>query len=133
MKMPLKSLAEAIVRVAQDLPAEQLPALADAVIAYLLQRGQRHVLRILPSLVERAFYHLQNIVPVEIVLPSEGNLARDRVFVTVLEKAIGRTMEIHETADPSLIGGARIALGDERFDFSLATALRRVSDAIAYS
>lgn len=45
-------------------------------------------------------------------------------IASALEKAFKRTVDVTEKSDPMLIGGACLAVGDERLDGSIQGALR---------
>lgn len=54
-----------------------------------------------------------------------------RGLVERLERAVGKTFEVTERIDPSLIGGVRVMLGDRRIDASVAGRLDALARELA--
>jgi F-type H+-transporting ATPase subunit delta len=52
-------------------------------------------------------------------------------LTTALEKRFGRKLQVSVTLDPSLIGGVRVAVGDEVLDTSVKARLEQMKVALA--
>lgn len=52
-------------------------------------------------------------------------------LITALEKKFGLKLKPHVTVDPSLIGGVRVAVGDQVLDTSVQAQLARMRDTLA--
>jgi F0F1-type ATP synthase delta subunit len=80
----------------------------------------------LPRLVREARGKHGKTVSIVLMTPTGDLGASRRAMLEALEKLSGREAELEEQADPSLLGGAVLAYGDERFDASLRGALDRL-------
>lgn len=130
MKIRPNALAAEIVRTAEQIPAKDLPALMDKVAGILEQRGERRLLRQLPYYVEKAYLKHHGITPVTVTSPGK-EFAAGTELSEALTKAIKGKVELSEETDPSLIGGVRLTIGDDRFDFSLVTALQEAARSLS--
>ena len=126
MKLSLTTVARAIVELAEELPAAEAEKLAESVAAFLIERGDLRLLRLLPRALEQAYYEHCNLLPTRVVTPSGKDLSSHKELLAVFEKIFAQKLDVSEEADPSIIGGARIAVGDERFNFSLSHLLAEV-------
>jgi F0F1-type ATP synthase delta subunit len=52
--------------------------------------------------------------------------ARQASIVAALEKRLGKKVFLSQAKDPSLLAGATLRVGDERFDISLAGDLTQI-------
>ena len=133
MKIHPKTLAQHIVHLAKDLPTKDLPHLMDAVADFLEKRGDRKMLRQLPYHLEKAFRTAHNLTSVSVTSTSDLHPTERKELLESLKKSLEGTIELSEEKDPSLLGGVRIAIGDERFDYSLSSALQEASHILSAS
>ncbi|MEK7137834.1 MAG: F0F1 ATP synthase subunit delta [Patescibacteria group bacterium] len=126
MKIHPEHVALALLEMAEKLPASEIPALADAAVAYLRERRESRMVRMLPRLLREARGKHGKTVSIVLTTPTGDLGASRRAMLEALEKLSGREAELEEQADPSLLGGAVLAYGDERFDASLRGALDRL-------
>jgi len=126
MKMTAASLARAFVETARTLPEAEIPALAEAAAHILIAQGLFKDAHIFPRMVEREWFKRDGTVPVKITTAeSAGTLKKD--IAHVVEQALKRSCSVEEHADPSLLGGILLQVGDERYDATLRGALRDLS------
>ncbi len=130
MKTDLNALARAIVEQSAKLPADQLPALADAALQVLAKNGETRRSRRLPRIVKRL---LKRHGPPEVTVETPEPLSKEDVdsLARSIGTALGRDVSVTVLVDPALIGGARVQIGDERFDFSLRGQLQRLPAAFS--
>ena len=123
MKMTASDIARALVHSVKDASEKDLPGLLDAALELLQKNALLRQLRIFPRLVEEARVIEEGILPVLICTPA-GTLGPAKSdILDALQKLLQKKLEVTDDKDPSLIGGAVVSFGDERFDFSLRHAL----------
>lgn len=128
MKTDLHALARALTELALTLPAEQLPSLADAAMEYLSTHGRPHDAQKLPGIVRR-FLRRHGPPSVTVETPDPLSAADRTVLADSFAEMLGRTISFHTRENQTLLGGARVQIGDDRFDFSLRGALDRLGHA----
>jgi F0F1-type ATP synthase delta subunit len=133
MKISLKTLAVEIVKIADQIPQSDLPLLMNQIATLLEARGERRLLRQLPYVLERVFQDIHHCTHVEVTAPSPLEHSQQEQLINALTQAIDGTLEYAESVDPSLLGGVKLAIHDERFDYSLITALKRASSLLSSS
>jgi len=108
-----------------------LPASAGNFIELLVQNDR---LLLLPEIAEQ-FVALKNrhegTAQVEITSAFELTEAQVKDLVAALESKFGLKLKPHVTVDPSLIGGVRVAVGDQVLDTSVQAQLTRMRDMLA--
>lgn len=132
----LQALATATVDIARPLPQEDLPALADAALRLLEHHGLAPKCTTFLRLLHRILRKEKTALPLTLATPS-GNAGPHRESIASLTRtATGKPVELQESVDPTLLGGALIAYGDERFDASLRGSLtslhRHLSSPLSY-
>lgn len=120
-----EALARALAEIVSELPSAKVEEAAFAAVDLLMREGRPQDLRIFPRLVRRVLRRL-GLKSVEVETPSELSREDHTHLRSALEKALDRAVVIENSAHPSLIGGARIRIGDQRFDGSLRGALDRM-------
>ncbi len=124
----LEALTQATIATAGTLPKKDLPALADAVLRLLEQKGLFQKRATFLRLLRRSLAKENIPLPITLVTPS-GNVGKHGASIaSFVHLALGKPVEMQESADPTLLGGALLAYRDERFDASLRgtlTALHR--------
>ncbi len=127
MKVTALSLARAFVDTAKTLPAEEHVALADAAAHLLAAHGLLKDARTFPALVARVWREQEGIVPVRIVTKTgdAGSVKKD--ILSIVESSLKRHCVLEERADPAILGGFLLSVGDERYDATLRGALHQLS------
>ena len=127
MKTNLQALAKAVAEIAATLPRARLPELADA--ATSLCSDSRQV-KTLPRMVQRMLRRY-GALPVTIDVPTALSSREQQEFTELLTKLLKRPIAVDIVENASLIGGARVKISDERFDYSLRGALNRIPAAFS--
>jgi F-type H+-transporting ATPase subunit delta len=100
-------------------------------VAMLVQNGR---LSLLPE-IARQFHELKNAeegaADAKITSAFEMTDAQVKDLMATLEKKFGRKLNPSVTVDPSLIGGVRVAVGDEVLDTSVRAKLQQMHTALA--
>ena len=104
---------------------QEIVAACDGALHFLQEHGfSRTTLRLFPRAVRRELR--SQAIPSCITTPrGEGGPAKARIL-SALTGALGTEVELSEEVDPALLGGATLAVGDERLDRSLRGALRQL-------
>jgi len=100
-------------------------------VAMLVQNGR---LSLLPEIAKQ-FHELKNAeegaADAKITSAFEMTDAQVKDLLATLEKKFGRKLNPSVTVDPSLIGGVRVAVGDEVLDTSVRAKLQKMHTALA--
>lgn len=119
------------IEVFSSLLKSKLPASAGNFIELLVQNDR---LLLLPEIAE-LFIALKNqhegTAQAEITSAFELSEAQVKDLVAALEGKFGLKLKPHVTVDPSLIGGVRVAVGDQVLDTSVQAQLTRMRDMLA--
>ncbi|WP_459616622.1 F0F1 ATP synthase subunit delta [Bordetella sp. 2513F-2] len=114
-----------------SLVKSELPQAARNFIELLVQNDR---LLLLPE-IARQFMALKNrhegTAQAEITSAFELSDAQVNELVAALEVKFGLKLKPHVTVDPSLIGGVRVAVGDQVLDTSVQAQLARMRDTLA--
>ena len=120
-------------RAALDAATADEPKAIRAVMAILLQRDR---IEIVPD-IARAFGELvdrrEGIVKAKITTPVELAQSQRDELVRGLERASGKKIRATFQVDPSIIGGAKVQVGDRLIDASLHTQLGHLAREMANS
>ena len=127
MSVHARDVARAVVELSSDVPSEQHGALIDAALSFLERHRLSGALRSLPRLVRAALREHRGVVLATVRTPS-GNLGEGAsALLSTLEHALGTTVDLEEQPAPELLGGAVLAVGDERLDGSIRGALEHMT------
>ncbi|MBI3619022.1 F0F1 ATP synthase subunit delta [Candidatus Peregrinibacteria bacterium] len=127
MKPSPQDIAQAFVESCRELPPEQFPRACDAALSLLETLGHSSAIRTFPRLVHAAWMQGGGAIPA-MLTSKTGSLGSEKAeIISSLEQALRRTVDVEEAADPRLIGGIRVRVGDERFDATLRGALDRLT------
>ena len=129
MKTNLQALARAVAEIGATLPREQLSFLADAAVS-LSAEGTSRQSKALPRMVQRMLRRY-GATPVTIDVPTALSSRERQEFTELLTKLLKRPVTVDIVENPSLIGGVRVKISDERFDFSLRGALNQIPAAFS--
>lgn len=77
--------------------------------------------------------HGDDVAKVIVITPSGNSGAFAETVKSLVEKKTGRTVELSEKADASLIGGAIVQFDDERIDLSLRGSLTELEHSLSAS
>ena len=120
-------------RAALDAATRDEPKAIRAVLTILLERDR---IEIVPD-IARAFGELvdrrEGIVKAKITTPIELAQSQRDDLVRELERASGKKIRATFQVDPSIIGGAKVQVGDRLIDASLQTQLGRLAREMASS
>ncbi len=96
----------------------------DAALSFLRKQGWTDVqLRTLLPAVRRELRTGKRIVSATLVTPAGDAGAAKDAIMSSLERTLSTRVELDERADSTLLGGAVLAVGDDRLDVSLRGAL----------
>ncbi len=118
-------------RRALELVTASEPALVRALLFTLLERGR---IALLPAIARAHRDLLDARAGVEkavITTATELDESERRALVERLERASGKTLRATFAADPSLIGGVLLRIGDHQLDGSVRTRLAVMRDRLA--
>ena len=127
MNTLLTFTARTLVEHCSGLSEAQQASACDVALQSLTQKGCSQLqLRSFLRAVAREIRTQKRVIPARLSTPA-GHAGADKArILSVLEKTLSTTVELSEHADPLLLGGATLAVGDERLDVSLRGALRQL-------
>lgn len=139
LRIPMKilqAITQATVDVADTTPQKDLPALADAVLRLLDRCGLSHKRAVFFRLLRRTLTKEKAALPLALVTASGDAGTHGASIASLVHQTLRKPVELEESANPALLGGALIAYGDERFDASLRGSLtslhRHLSSPLSY-
>ena len=127
MKVTARAIARAFVDVAKTLPPAEQAALADAAASMLVSHGLLKDSRTFPALVERIWRKQEGMVSVRLTTTTGDAGPVKAQLLTIIESSLKRPCSIEERADPSILGGILLSVGDERFDCTLRSSLNTLA------
>lgn len=132
----LPALAQATLDTARTIPTKDLPVLVDAALRLLDRHGLSAKKILFHRLVMRAAAREDAVLPLSIATPSGSAGKHAESIASFLRLSIGKPVDVRESADAHLLGGALLAYRDERFDASLRGSLsslhRHLSSPLPY-
>jgi F0F1-type ATP synthase delta subunit len=129
MSARLADIAAAFVQEVKDLPEKEFEVACSEVIQFLEKNGYGQQLTAFTKEVARALKKVDLSSSATLTTVS-GDEAEAKALQKTLSTELHHDVELAETQDPSLIGGAVLTLGDERFDVSLKAALDRAAASL---
>ena len=119
------AIANALVALLEVVPQNLLPDVCDRALALVAQSGG-DVSRF-GATVQKALEQSGRVAVAVLTTPS-GNVgeARRASIAAALQQRIGKPVLLTEAADVTLIGGARLKVGDELFAITLKDALEKI-------
>lgn len=130
MKVTATDIARAFVDLAAEQPESERAALVEAAVALLRSHSLMREARTFPAKVAKLWRKRDGSALVVLTTPSADASAADHIC-SLVEKAIHRPCILMQHEDKSLIGGAILRVEDERFDFSVRTALVELADRVS--
>lgn len=118
--------ADAKGRILQAIFGEKVGEITRQYLTILVRKGREALLPDVAAAFAELYKLDQNIVVAEVssAIPLEAD-ARAKVLALAQKQHPGRTIELQEKVDPSLIGGINIRIGDEQYD---GTVKRRLAE-----
>ncbi|MFA6039182.1 MAG: F0F1 ATP synthase subunit delta [Candidatus Peribacteraceae bacterium] len=128
MKITAEDIARWLIETFTSLPQAQHAEAADAALDALRSHGLSREVRTFPHTVRRML-EKRGMVFAEIVTPAEDGGAGH--IASAIEAAMKKKVSLTHKADPSLLGGALLSIGDERFDASVRGSLNRFQQSLS--
>lgn len=130
MKITPEDIARALIETCRSLPESEQGAASEVAIYLLLHHRLARSVRSFPRIVQKMLTRSENVVFAQLVTPVESASTGEDMIAS-LEKALGKKIALSQSVDPSLIGGALLSVGDERFDASVHGSLARMRKHLA--
>ena len=133
-KKKQKTIADALIELSDSVPEQELSGVVDSAIK-LLDHEDAADIRRFPGRVVEALQKRDGVVIATLTTPS-GDVGHQRAeIIALIEKRLGGKLKVqlHEQKDPSMIGGAVLTIGDERYDVSIRTALSELVEHLLTS
>ncbi|MCB9182489.1 MAG: ATP synthase F1 subunit delta [Flavobacteriales bacterium] len=113
-------------RILEQVFAGKIGQLTNGFMGVLVRKGREELLPHVAAAFEELYKQQRGIITAEVVSATPLNdAARAKVRAMAEKQHPGKTIELEEKVDPSLIGGVTIRIGDEQYDGSVS---RRLSD-----
>jgi hypothetical protein len=134
MNSLLFQTAKAFVESCKTTAPEQMTEACDTVIHYLTQQGcGRGELREFSALVGKILKR-EKASEIAVLTTPTGHAGEHRGRIeAAFDAALGQSVSLQEADDSTLIGGAMLSYGDERFDASVRGALSNAEEHLALS
>lgn len=126
MKMTSRSIADATTQLLMELPEGQHDALLDAALMLLHRSGLSRAMRTFPRDLAAAFACKRRTVSAQLTLAAPVPTQQIAHVQSDLEASLASSVDLAVNTDPTLLGGASLAVGDERIDGSLRAQLHRL-------
>ncbi|HAI98459.1 TPA: hypothetical protein DCL30_02855 [Candidatus Peribacteria bacterium] len=124
MKTDAQRIARACIELSREIPEKDQPLLAEAALALLELKGLKSAIRIFPRLLKEASIALGGSEPVTVVFASKEHAEQSMHSLAAALKALPRSADIAaQHVEPSLIGGVRVEIGDERLEYTVRSLL----------
>jgi F0F1-type ATP synthase delta subunit len=117
------------VELAATLPKAQIPQLADAAVMLCREARMRQT-KALPRMVKRMLKRY-GALPVRVDVPLALSPKEQQEFAALFMQLLKMPLSVDFVERPSLIGGARIQIGDDRIDCSYRGALNQIPAAFS--
>lgn len=125
MKKQSRVIAEAVVDICKDLPPEKHGEVIDAALSYLHAHHLSREVKMFPRILKKVLEERTQTMSACLHSSSGQVDTKERDTVLgALETSLKRKMNLTDHADPTLLGGVLLEVGDERFDATLRGALR---------
>jgi F0F1-type ATP synthase delta subunit len=132
MNLTAQDVALSLVETCKSLPEGEVVSAVDAAIELLHAHGLGKEVRTFPRTVRAVLQKKEGIVFARLVTPDSDRESAQRV-TDALAKGLDRSVDITQAVDSSLLGGALLEVGDERFDVSISGSLERMRSQLASS
>ncbi len=131
MKAILRATAQALMETCKDLPDDAVMEACDAALQILERSGV--TARERSQFLDVVRWLVQENEPfrVSMTTPTGSVGEHARGLSHALETALERNIMLEERADPTLVGGALLRVGDDAYDASFLGALRTLERQLA--
>lgn len=116
--------AERRVAILRKVFAGHVEAVTMTLIEALARRHRAHVLPYIARMYVEAYQRAKNITPVTVRTTVGLTPAQREAVTRQVTAALKTQVELTEVADPAVLGGVILTVGDRRYDASLASELR---------
>lgn len=117
--------AQALIEHSIGRPESDVAAACDAALHFLRTHGASPMqLRSFLQTVRRELRSGKYVLPATLSTPSGSAGASATAIASCVERTLDTRIELHERSDAALLGGALLAIGDERIDCSLRGTLQ---------
>lgn len=130
MKVSVHDIARAYIDLAAQAPESEHEEIAQAAIELLQKHGLMRFARTFPALVAKLWRKRDGAISLEITTPFP-DAAEAECIRSVVEKALSRPSMLLQAFDKLLIGGAVVRVEDERFDYSVRSALSELANSVS--
>ncbi len=111
---------------ARTLLQGQVSPLALNLVLLLVQRGRANLAPLIANAFDRLNRERENRVTAEVTSAVALTSEQRRNLEQQLSGRTGRTVDLRERVDPSILGGLIVRVGDELIDASIIARLRRI-------
>ena len=130
----MKYSAKDIARALADMAGEtHLSTHVDDALRLLREHNPGRSVRSFPTLVERALRRAGKEVSATLVTPTGDAGATASHIQKTLQDILKKEVHLTQTAEPEMIGGAVLMVGDELYDLSIPGALENLSEYLQNS
>lgn len=130
MKLKSRPIARAVLDLWEIAPENEQTALLDAALDLLEASGLSREIRMFPRILNDEWQRRENILPATLTAPDGQTGENASALAAILKKALGKNILMEEKADKSLIGGAELSFGDDRYDRSIRAALEQFEEHV---
>lgn len=122
---PLFTLtAQALIESAKGRSVAEISTACDAAVDFLQRQGcSLSSLRTFRRVLQRELRRRGGMLPAVLATQTGTSGIAGKGITSALERTFGSSIEFSEHADPGLLGGAVLTVGDERLDASIHGAL----------
>ncbi len=131
MKPTPQIIARALIETCQTLPESDIAAAVDAAIHLLFENGLSKDVRSFSRTVKDVFEREFSVAEATLLTTSGDASGSEGSIVEALEKTLGKHVDLNVSKDASLLGGALLHVGDERFDATLRGALQKLQQHLS--
>lgn len=125
-------IAQALVEMSRVIPKEDYAQACDSALK-MLEQGGTLDMHHFPGRVLHALQVNEGVVFATLGSPT-GDIGDQKAEVqSIIEKKTGKKVQLEQYKDPSLIGGAVLTIGDERYDVSIKGAIEQLVDHLLSS
>jgi F-type H+-transporting ATPase subunit delta len=96
----------------------------------LIDKGRMKVLPQILSELRRMVERMEGIERVEVVVPMPLAAAQREALKAALARRTGKTIEVEEAVDPTLLGGMVVKVGSTVYDGSIRTQIRQIRETM---
>lgn len=126
MKPTLAIIAKATAALLSEHRPTEHGKIFDAAVLYFHERGMYKALRFFPRTLLQEIHKRTATLEAELRIPTIPTATEVDAVSSALREITGQSVDVRIITDPSLLGGASLALGDERIDLSIKSLLQKL-------